>query len=143
MNKPIYLTALLWLCLFATSLANDGYKLWLDYQPIGNSQLKSQVDQLLSGVYFYGENPTYEAIRNELNLASKSMLGKVPVYSKDRLQNLDWYKRATFAGTFTNATSRYQSSGCRWILERRSGIRGKIILCNCRERTRRGSLRSL
>lgn len=87
MNKPIYLTALLWLCLVVTSLANDGYKLWLDYQPISDSQLKSQVDQLLGGVYFYGENPTYEAIRNELNLASKSMLGKAPVYSKDRLQN--------------------------------------------------------
>src|SRR5690606_32040903 len=87
MNKPIYVTAILWLCFTFSSLANDGYKLWLDYQPISDSQLKSQVDPLLSGVYFYGENPTFEAIRNELNLASEKMFGKAPVYSNDRLQN--------------------------------------------------------
>ncbi|MCE7057007.1 alpha-glucuronidase [Algoriphagus sp. AGSA1] len=87
MHKPIYLTALLWLCISLGSYANDGYKLWLDYQPIKESQLRSEVESLLSGIYFFGENPTYEAIRNELNLASQSMLDKGPGYSKDRLQN--------------------------------------------------------
>ncbi|TXE10280.1 alpha-glucuronidase family glycosyl hydrolase [Algoriphagus aquimarinus] len=87
MNKPIYLTVLIWLFISLNSFANDGYKLWLDYQPISDSQLKSEIELLLSGVYFYGENPTYEAIRNELNLASKSMLDKAPIYSKERLQN--------------------------------------------------------
>src|SRR5690606_20677515 len=87
MQKPIYLTTLLWLCLVLNSFANDGYNLWLDYQPISDSQLKSQVEPLLSQVYFYGENPTFEVIRNELNLAADKMLGKTPVYSKDRLQN--------------------------------------------------------
>ena len=87
MYKPIYLSAILWICFTVSSLANDGYKLWLDYQPISDSQIKFQVEPLLSGVYFFGENPTYEAIRNELNLASKSMLGKSPIYTNERLQN--------------------------------------------------------
>ncbi|WP_439489931.1 alpha-glucuronidase family glycosyl hydrolase [Algoriphagus sp.] len=87
MHKPIYLTALLWLCISLNCFAKDGYKLWLDYQPIQVPQLKSDVGSLLSGIYFFGENPTYEAIRNELNLASQSMLEKSPVYSKDRLEN--------------------------------------------------------
>ncbi|MEB2785067.1 alpha-glucuronidase family glycosyl hydrolase [Algoriphagus persicinus] len=87
MHRPIFLTALLWLCITMTSVANDGYKLWLDYQPINNAQLKSQVEPLFGGVYFYGENSTFEAIKNELNLASQSMIGKAPSYTKDRLQN--------------------------------------------------------
>ena len=87
MHKPIYLLALVWLSITVSTFANDGYKLWLDYQPISDSKLKSQVEPLLSGVYFFGENPTYEAIRNELNLASQSMLKKAPTYTKERLQN--------------------------------------------------------
>ena len=87
MHKPIYLLALVWLSITVSTFANDGYKLWLDYQPISDSQLKSQVEPLFSGVYIFGENPTYDAIRNELNLASQSMLEKAPSYTKERLQN--------------------------------------------------------
>lgn len=87
MHKPSYLAVLLWICISLNSFANDGYKLWLDYQPIEESQLRSEIELLLGGVYFFGENPTFEAIKNELDLASKSMIEKAPTYTKDRLQN--------------------------------------------------------
>jgi len=87
MYKPFFFTILLLLGISLNSLANDGYKLWLDYQPIQEASLKSQVETLLSGVYFFGENPTYNVLKNELNLASKNMLGNTPTYSKERLQN--------------------------------------------------------
>lgn len=87
MRKPVLLSFLLLIGLFFNALANDGYKLWLDYHPIQESELKTQVKNLLDGVFFYGENDTYQVIKKELVLASKNMLGQSPIYSLERLGN--------------------------------------------------------
>ena len=91
MYRPIYFTLLFYLFFSLNSSANDGYKLWLDYQPIQEQSLKSEVKSLLEGIYFFGENPTFDAIKNELNLVAKGMLNSDPIYSKDRLQNTTFW----------------------------------------------------
>ncbi|MBN7817414.1 alpha-glucuronidase family glycosyl hydrolase [Algoriphagus pacificus] len=87
MRKPVLLSFLLLIGLFFNALANDGYKLWLDYQPIQDPELKTQVKNLLDGVFFYGENDTYQVIKKELELASENMLDQSPIYSQERLGN--------------------------------------------------------
>ncbi|MFC3417714.1 alpha-glucuronidase family glycosyl hydrolase [Algoriphagus hitonicola] len=77
------------LCLFLFTghiQANDGYKLWLDYQPIEHAELEQTVSELFSGIYFYGENPSYDIIQKELELASQGFLNKMPSYSSERFQ---------------------------------------------------------
>ncbi len=91
MYRPIYFTLLFCLFFSLNSSANDGYKLWLDFQPIQEQSLKSEVKSLLEGIYFFGENPTFDAIKNELNLVAKGMLNSDPIYSKDRLQNTTFW----------------------------------------------------
>jgi alpha-glucuronidase len=94
MQKPIYLltlVALFYLGNIFSSFGNDGYKLWLDYQPIKDHELKSDISELMSGVYFFGKNPTYDAIKNELNLASKSWIETNPKYTQERLQTAKFY----------------------------------------------------
>jgi alpha-glucuronidase len=74
--------------LFALTLptsAKDGYELWLDYRPIEETKLKSEVDRLFSGIYFFGQSPTYDVIRKELQISGQKFLGKSPVFSKERL----------------------------------------------------------
>ena len=63
----------------------DGYQLWLDYAPIQNQILKQEVSSILDGVYFFGNHPTYQAIQKELNLSGEKFVGKLPVYTLDRL----------------------------------------------------------
>ena len=55
--------------------ANDGYKLWLDYQPIENSTLKVEVGELMNSIYLFEQGPTFQIIQNEFALASEKMLG--------------------------------------------------------------------
>lgn len=94
MQKPINLLLLfvsLWLGNCFSSFGNDGYKLWLDYQPLPNSTLQNDVTELLSGVYFFGENPTYEVIKKELNRAAESWVGNAPSFRQERLQSATFY----------------------------------------------------
>ncbi|MEN2281067.1 alpha-glucuronidase family glycosyl hydrolase [Algoriphagus sp. SE2] len=87
MLKATLLSIFISISLFFSVSANDGYNLWLDYRPIQNPELKSQFKTLMDGIYFFGENPTYQAIKNELDLASDKMLNQAPVYTNERLSN--------------------------------------------------------
>ncbi|WP_296705436.1 alpha-glucuronidase family glycosyl hydrolase [Algoriphagus sp.] len=87
MLKSILLSSILSISLFFTVYANDGYNLWLDYQAIQNAELKSEFKSMMDGIYFFGENPTYQAIKNELNTASEKMLNQTPIYTKERLSS--------------------------------------------------------
>ncbi len=80
-----FLTILFSIILSFGANAKDGYELWLDYSPVESPKMKSQISPLFSGIYFFGESPTYDIIRKELEIASQKMLGKVPVFSKERL----------------------------------------------------------
>lgn len=72
-------------CLSFSAFAKDGYELWLDYRPVENESLKSEADRLFSGFFFFGESPTYEVIRKELEISGQKLLGKSPVFSSERL----------------------------------------------------------
>ncbi len=79
---------LIWTVSFLLSFSafsKDGYDLWLDYRAVENASLKSEVDRLFSGFYFFGESPTYEVIRKELEISGRKFLGKSPVFSPERL----------------------------------------------------------
>ncbi|MDF2158483.1 alpha-glucuronidase family glycosyl hydrolase [Algoriphagus sp. CAU 1675] len=86
MNKPILLFCLFWAMTIFNSSAKDGYKLWLDYSPIKDASKASELNNLLNGVYFFGENPTYEVIRNELKQAGDGMLNMQPTFVSERLE---------------------------------------------------------
>ena len=79
------LFALLWISMTFSAAANDGYKLWLDYQPIEDAKLKTQASQLFSGIYFFGESPSYEVIRKELQIAATNLVGRAPEFKAERL----------------------------------------------------------
>jgi alpha-glucuronidase len=56
------------LFIFSANFANDGYKLWLQYQPLPDKapQYKSYLQQ----VQLVGSSPTHDVIKKELELAS-------------------------------------------------------------------------
>jgi alpha-glucuronidase len=80
-----YLLLALFLIFSLPNFAKDGYELWLDYRTIENPAMRSEADRLFSGIFFFGKNPTYEAIQKELQLAAPKMTGKAPVFSNERL----------------------------------------------------------
>jgi alpha-glucuronidase len=80
-----YFILLFFLTLSFSSFAKDGYELWLDYGKIEEPQTKAQLEPLFSGFFFFGESPTYDVIRKELEIAGQKMLGKSPFFSPERL----------------------------------------------------------
>ncbi len=59
-----------------TSLADDGYRLWLRYDPIDNAQLQKAYSQTLSSISFPGNTPTLTKARKELKAALLGLLNK-------------------------------------------------------------------
>ncbi len=61
--------------LFVQSVrADDGYRLWLRYEPLPAASLNVYGQQLKS-ISVQGKSPTFEAIRNELRLGCQGLLG--------------------------------------------------------------------
>jgi alpha-glucuronidase len=58
--------------------ADDGYRLWLRYEPLPAASLNVYRQQLKS-IFVQGNSPTFEVIRNELRLACTGLLG-APVF---------------------------------------------------------------
>lgn len=56
--------------------ANDGYRLWLAYEPIQDRTLTKQYQKQLQSLLLPGDGPTNDVIRHELRHALTSMLGK-------------------------------------------------------------------
>jgi alpha-glucuronidase len=79
------LAFLCWISLIFPSKATDGYGLWLDYSPVEDAGIKAELSRLYSGFYFFGENPTYEVVRKELEISGKKMLNQNPVFASERL----------------------------------------------------------
>ncbi|AOL21290.1 alpha-glucuronidase family glycosyl hydrolase [Xanthomonas citri pv. malvacearum] len=78
----ITLPALMWLALLCSGLlvtasahAEDGYDLWLRYQPLANAaQLRDSASQLV----VVGDSPTLHAARDELARGLQGLLGSTP-----------------------------------------------------------------
>ncbi|WP_297336996.1 alpha-glucuronidase family glycosyl hydrolase [Algoriphagus sp.] len=85
--KNLFLIYLCFLGMIGPSLAHDGYKLWLDYQPIEHPELNQTVSELFSGIFFFGKNPSYQMIQNELELASQGFLNSAPTFRAERFES--------------------------------------------------------
>lgn len=105
----ILFSLLLWIAIFFPSFSNDGYKLWLDYQPITNPTIKKDMAGLMSGVFIFGEDPTYQVIRNELNLASQKMILEAPTFNtSDKTKAQFWLGTRTQMSQFLSMTEQVE-----------------------------------
>ena len=59
------------------SIADDGYRLWLRYEPVEDSALLEHYRESVTEVVVYGRSPTLAAARQELSTALAGMLGTV------------------------------------------------------------------
>ncbi|MBN2263751.1 MAG: alpha-glucuronidase [Prolixibacteraceae bacterium] len=88
--KQIKLVVLLiLLSVFNKTYADDGSKLWLNYKPLENAELKESYAQLFEDVYLAGEDETIQAISEELKTGLSCMLeNNVTISSKWNMQSL-------------------------------------------------------
>jgi alpha-glucuronidase len=63
--------------------AEDGYQLWLRYAPVPDPVQKALIDQIFEQVTVTGNSSTFDAIREEIKLAARGMLGKEPDIRED------------------------------------------------------------
>ncbi|HEY8939940.1 MAG TPA: alpha-glucuronidase family glycosyl hydrolase, partial [Cellvibrio sp.] len=76
----ILLTVLCNLPLFAH--AEDGYEMWLRYQPVAEQKLRTAYQQQLGGIVAEGESPTLQAAISELQRGLTGLLAKPVSISK-------------------------------------------------------------
>ena len=58
--------------------AEDGYRLWLRYEPIQDAQQKQRYQSMLQSVHFPGNSPTLKVARDELRRGLSGLLGAFP-----------------------------------------------------------------
>ena len=77
MMKKNYLTVFLLISLAFNCLlyADDGYRLWLKYDPISNQKKLQTYKNLIKGWMTVGEKPTIAVVRNELKAGLEGLLG--------------------------------------------------------------------
>jgi alpha-glucuronidase len=56
--------------------AEDGYDLWLRYQPVSDAAVRAQYRTATSGMVFPGDSPTLAAARDELGRGLRGLLGE-------------------------------------------------------------------
>ncbi len=62
--------------------ADDGYRLWLRYEPIADYGQKAALQQSLQTLVIPGDTETQLAIREELQMGLGGMLGNIPVFAE-------------------------------------------------------------
>ena len=73
----------LWLIALISAInlhAEDGYDLWLRYQPITNAEQKTYVQALFNDILIEESDPTIKVLKEELEKAGLGMLGNSPVF---------------------------------------------------------------
>ncbi|MEK6477432.1 alpha-glucuronidase family glycosyl hydrolase [Catalinimonas sp. 4WD22] len=61
---------------FTDLQAEDGYRLWLRYDQIKDTQLLASYNEAINGWLVEGESPTLEVIRNEMQMGLSGLLGE-------------------------------------------------------------------
>src|SRR5687768_4133398 len=56
--------------------AEDGYRLWMRYDPITDKQLRSEYQKHVSGIIVYGNSATVKVAREELSRGLSGLLGR-------------------------------------------------------------------
>lgn len=74
--KKIALFSFLILAVVLLVKAEDGYRLWLRYDRIANSQKLAQYNQFIKGWVVEGDSPTLGAAKSELQTGLNGLLGK-------------------------------------------------------------------
>ncbi len=67
--------------------AEDGYKLWLRYNKIGNSKLLGTYNSHIQSIWLTENNETFLVVRKEIELALQGLLGQNPVFSTEKPKN--------------------------------------------------------
>lgn len=75
---------LILLFLFSVVRAEDGYRLWLRYDPVSNKQLLTNYLQKTASISITGHSPVIQAARQELETGLKGLLGVAPKISDKR-----------------------------------------------------------
>ncbi|APZ46661.1 alpha-glucuronidase [Polaribacter reichenbachii] len=100
MIKTFYKTLLI--CLFLSihniCSANDGYKLWLQYNYIEDSDIRDNYLSHLNSVQYFGDSETINVIKEEISLAMKSLFGN------DYLKNIN--KNGLIIGATSNLNTK-------------------------------------
>ena len=97
--RKIYLTVLILSFIIYSQLtyADDGYRLWLKYDLITNSQKLNEYKKLIKGYLIESESPTMNAIKDELKAGLNGLLGiNIP-----RANSIE--DGTIIAGTFKNS----------------------------------------
>lgn len=91
----------LWVAVFLISTltvrSEDGYRLWLRYDPISDPAKAKEYKAALQYLVQEGNSPTLQVAQQELMLAMKGLLGNSPALSKEILSN-----RTLLIGTASN-----------------------------------------
>lgn len=82
-NPNRVLLTMLSLVLCINLQAEDGYKLWLRYEPVKDQAKREFISELFSKVIVHGESSTFDAIREELIRAASGMIGTEPGLKED------------------------------------------------------------
>ncbi len=81
------LFTLLLITVSVLSKAEDGYQLWLRYEPIAHQELLATYQAKLKSIYLAGNDPTFSVIKNELSIGLEGMLGAPPKFSNSKEDN--------------------------------------------------------
>lgn len=83
--KPINVFIILFLTMFTKlhSQYADGYKLWLKYDKIENSELLNEYAEIVSSIYFKDDSNILKNAKKEFSLALPRMLNKQVKYSNN------------------------------------------------------------
>ena len=76
MQKTTLLICALLLLLIRFTRADDGYRLWLKYDQIPETQKLQEYRERLSGIMVTGQSATMNIVGEELHTALKSLLGR-------------------------------------------------------------------
>ena len=117
MQKTSYhiFTLILGLLFFSNSYATDGYKLWLDYRKVENTQLLEEYSSLLDNISVYGNSETVTVSGLEIQRALQLLLGKTFEISKDPNNSIiiGCYENLpdTFSKNFRDSLSKINDEG--------------------------------
>ncbi|MBN2063718.1 MAG: hypothetical protein JW745_02865, partial [Sedimentisphaerales bacterium] len=75
------LRIVLFFCLCSLVMAEDGYRLWLRYEPVSDIALQNEYKAVLGNIVIAGQSELCQSLRGELSSAVKAMLDIEPVFA--------------------------------------------------------------
>ncbi len=70
-----------------TLRGEDGYRLWLRYDPVKDATIAKEYRKAISGVIIEGQSATLQAIKEELSAGLEGLLGKKILFSSETINN--------------------------------------------------------